>query len=296
MKLSEIKWIKLGTHMFEDEKIRIIEKMPESDTILIIWVKLLAQAGKVNASGYIFLSENIPYTDEMLATIFDRPIGTVRMALETFKKFGMIDIDQNHFICINNWEKHQNIEGMERVKKLNAERNKRYRERQKEQLTSGKKDSDVSVTSRDGTDIDKELDIDKEKDINNNVVRDLFDHYLSFDIIKHQKITSPMRSAVNRRLKDYSFDQLKQAITNYAHVYKSENHWFTQKYTFADLMRDKDVRKFIDEADPINNFKNKGVESNASYSRSHAGSYGKGKSYAEAERERLAAEEAWGGV
>ena len=45
--------------------------MPESDTILIIWVKLLAQAGKTNASGYIYLNQNIPYTDEMLATIFN---------------------------------------------------------------------------------------------------------------------------------------------------------------------------------------------------------------------------------
>src|SRR5690625_2691781 len=103
--MSEIKWIKLSTKMFEDEKIRLIEKMPEADTILIIWVKLLAQAGKTNASGYIFLSENIPYTDEMLATIFNRPLNTVRMALETFQRFGMIEIDDQSYIKITNWEK-----------------------------------------------------------------------------------------------------------------------------------------------------------------------------------------------
>ena len=32
--------------MFEDEKIKLIESMPEADTLLIIWIKLLAQAGK----------------------------------------------------------------------------------------------------------------------------------------------------------------------------------------------------------------------------------------------------------
>jgi|SRR5699024_1597303 len=151
--------------MFEDEKIRLIEQMPDADTILIIWVKLLSQAGKTNASGYIYLSENIPYTDEMLATIFNRPVSTVRFALKTFEQFGMISIDEEHFIAIENWEKHQNIEGMERVKKLNAERNKRYRERKKQkQLESKNNDSDVSVTSRDGTDIDIELDIDIDKE------------------------------------------------------------------------------------------------------------------------------------
>ena len=60
--------------------------MPEADTLLIIWIKLLAQAGKTNASGYIFLNENIPYTEDMLNT-FNRPLNTVRMALSVFKKF-----------------------------------------------------------------------------------------------------------------------------------------------------------------------------------------------------------------
>ncbi|MCY8952061.1 phage replisome organizer N-terminal domain-containing protein [Bacillus atrophaeus] len=166
--MSEVKWIKLSTQMFEDEKIKLIEQMPESDTILIIWVKLLSQAGKTNASGYIYLNQNIPYTDEMLATIFNRPLPIVRMALNTFRQFGMIEVDENKFISIANWEKYQNVEGMDRVRKLNAERNKKYREKKKQlQLASPEKPDDVSVTSRDGTDIDKELDIDidKEKDI-----------------------------------------------------------------------------------------------------------------------------------
>ncbi|MDY7044403.1 phage replisome organizer N-terminal domain-containing protein [Virgibacillus sp. M23] len=166
--MSDVKWIKLSTNMFEDEKIRLIEQMPEADTILIIWVKLLSQAGKTNASGYIYLNENIPYTDEMLATIFNRPIGTVRLALETFKSFGMIEIDENSFISISNWEKHQNIAGMERVKKLNAERNRRYRERKKQQKLEHQNNDDVSVTSRDGTEEDREeeleRDIDKERE------------------------------------------------------------------------------------------------------------------------------------
>lgn len=166
--MSDVKWIKLSTNMFEDEKIRLIEQMPDADTILIIWVKLLAQAGRTNASGYIYLSENIPYTDEMLATIFNRPLNTVRLALETFKSFGMIEIDKESFISISNWEKHQNIEGMERVKKLNAERNRRYRERKKQQKALENKSNDVTVTSRDGTEeeqeLEEELDIETDKE------------------------------------------------------------------------------------------------------------------------------------
>src|SRR5690625_3288762 len=122
--MSTVKWIRLTLSMFDDEKIKLIEQMPDADTILMIWIKLLVQAGKVNASGSIFLNENIPYTDEMLATIFDRPISTVRLALDTFKQFGMIEIDEKSFISIANWEKHQTVEGTERIRNQTKERNR----------------------------------------------------------------------------------------------------------------------------------------------------------------------------
>ncbi|MEC0568500.1 phage replisome organizer N-terminal domain-containing protein [Bacillus spizizenii] len=129
--MSEIKFVKLSTQMFDDEKIKLIEQMPEADTLLIIWVKLLAQAGKTNASGYIFLSENVPYTDEMLAAIFSRPIGVVRMALETFRRFGMIEIDDQNYISICNWEKHQNVDALNKIREDTRKRVAKYREKQK---------------------------------------------------------------------------------------------------------------------------------------------------------------------
>ncbi|MCF3941593.1 hypothetical protein [Oceanobacillus alkalisoli] len=95
---------------------------------------------------------------------------------------------------------------------------------------------------------------EKEKEEEEYTVRDLFNHYLSKNIIKHIKITNAIRSAIKARLRDYSVEQLIQAIDNYAIVYSSDDYWFTHKYTLADLMRDKDVRKFIDEAEPLNNF------------------------------------------
>lgn len=280
--MSNIKWIKLSTNMFEDEKVKLIEQMPDADTILIIWVKLLAQAGKTNASGYIYLSENIPYTEEMLATIFNRPVSTVRLALKTFEDFGMISINDDHIIEISNWEKHQNIEGMERIRRQTRERVQRHRERkrieQKESVT-------LHETLRNAPEEELEEE-DKERDIKNRQIRDLYDHYLSKNIIKHHKMTDAMRTAANARLRDYSFEQLIQAIDNYSTVYKSDQYWFTTKYGFADLMRDKDIRKFIDDADPLNNFKKRGFVNGVQGSRgSNAGGPRKGTSYEQALKE-----------
>lgn len=161
--MPEVKWIKLSTQMFEDEKIRLIECMPESDALLIIWIKLLTQAGKTNANGYIYLNETIPYTDEMLATIFNRPLNIVRLALRTFEEFGMIEIKDDHFITISNWEKHQNVEGLDKIRKQTRERVARHRE--KKRLQSGNGTCNVTVTDGNATDIDKELERDIDKDI-----------------------------------------------------------------------------------------------------------------------------------
>lgn len=164
---AEIKWIKITTTMFEDEKIDFIESLPEMDSILIIWIKLLTLAGKSNMGGYIFLTENIPYTDEMLAHKFKRPLNTVRLALETFNRLGMIESTQEG-IYITNWEKHQNIEGMERVRKLNRERVSKHRQLKSQCNVTVTPD----VTPSNATDIDKELDIDKEKEKKKRVPKD----------------------------------------------------------------------------------------------------------------------------
>ncbi|QKL22566.1 replication protein [Bacillus altitudinis] len=146
--MGEVKWVKLSTQMFDDEKIKLIEQMPESDTLLIIWVKLLAQAGKTNASGFIYLSENVPYTDEMLAHIFGRPLGIVRMALDTFRKFGMIEINEQNYISICNWEKHQNLNALEKIREDTRKRVAKHREKQKALVldTNSNVTCDVTVT------------------------------------------------------------------------------------------------------------------------------------------------------
>src|SRR5699024_2424281 len=101
-------------------------------------------------------------------------LNTVRLALNTLQDFGMIFIDDAAFIRITNWEKHQNVEGMDRVRRLAAERNKRYRERKKQKQLAETKTRDVSETSRAGKEEDLELDReeDREKEIDKDKERE----------------------------------------------------------------------------------------------------------------------------
>ena len=211
---SEVKWIKLSTQMFEDEKIRLIESMPEADTILIIWVKLLAQAGKTNASGYIYLAENIPYTDEMLATIFNRPLPTVRLALRTLEQFGMIEINDDHMICISNWEKHQNIDGLEKLREQNRLRKQKERERKKLLLSH---DSHVTVTEGHATDIeeDKELELEEERDKKEIPYKEIISYLNVKTSSAYKPATKKTQSLIKARFNEgFTLDDFKKVIDN----------------------------------------------------------------------------------
>lgn len=160
--MSEIKWIKITTDIFDDEKICLIDALPDPDAILVIWFKILTLAGKHNSSGLLMMTDKVHYTDEMLATIFRRPLNTVRMALGVFEQFGMIEIIDG-VITLPNWEKHQNIDGMEKIKEQTRNRVAKYRKKQKN-LALGNVTGNVTVTDGNALEEDKNKNrLDKDK-------------------------------------------------------------------------------------------------------------------------------------
>lgn len=128
--MAEVKWIKLATNVFNNRKIRLIESMPDGDTIIVIWFKLLMLAGEINDEGNIYFTKELAYTDQMLATVFDRPIATIQLSLKTFEEFGMIEIIDN-IIHISNWEKYQNVAGLEKIREQTKKRVARHREKRR---------------------------------------------------------------------------------------------------------------------------------------------------------------------
>lgn len=164
--MAEIKWIKISCDLFNDEAIRLIEQMPDGDAIIVIWLKLLITAGKINDNGFLYFRKEIPYTDEMLSTVFNRPLNTIRLALSTFERFGMIQIVTQQGIYITNWEKYQNLAGMEQIKEYNRMAKRRQREKQKalKMLSDSQGQCQGQIIDNHETDkdVDKEKELDKE--------------------------------------------------------------------------------------------------------------------------------------
>lgn len=159
--MAEVKWIKITTDIFDDEKILLIESMPDAYAIIAVWFKLLCMAGKQNNSG-VFVMGQIAYTDKMLATIFRMKESTVQLALHTFEQFGMIKIIDG-VITIPNWEKHQSLDKMEQAKEQTRLRVAKHREKQKLlAVRNVTVTQDVTQCNADRLEEEKDLDLDKE--------------------------------------------------------------------------------------------------------------------------------------
>lgn len=160
--MGEVQWIRLYVDMFDKHKIKKIRRLPGGNDILLVWVMLLAMAGKCNAGGRIYITENIPFTDEDLADELKFSIDTIRLAIKAFEELDMIAFNDG-FIELVGWEEHQNEDGLAKIREQNRERKKLQRERQKALLNSASRDSHVTVTGCHA--IEEEEEKEKEEEI-----------------------------------------------------------------------------------------------------------------------------------
>lgn len=144
--MADVEWVKLNIDMFDNRKIKHLRKLPEGNNIVLIWVMLLTMAGRCNAGGMIFLTENIPYTTKMLADELGFDENVVKIALQALSELNMICTDEN-FISIPGWYEYQSATGLEKIREQNRIRKQNQRKREKDNLIEDKsRDSHVTVT------------------------------------------------------------------------------------------------------------------------------------------------------
>lgn len=163
--MAGVSWIKLTTNMFDNCKIKHLRRLPEGNSIVLIWVMLLTLAGRCNAGGMIFLTENIPYSVSMLADELDFEEATVQLAIYSLTELGMISTTEEGFLEICGWEHHQNIDKLAEIR----EYNRLAKRKSRAALNAGQTIvNDKSMTSQQCQDTDKDTDKDIEKEKNKN--------------------------------------------------------------------------------------------------------------------------------
>ena len=204
--------------MFDNRKIKQIRHLPEGNNIVLIWVMLLTIAGRCNASGMIFLTENIPYSIESLAVELDFDQTVVKLALDVLQKFGMIVCDESAFY-ISNWEEYQNIEGMELIREQTRKRVAKYRENKK--ALACNVTGNATVTPSNAPDIESERESErevltpsKEGVCRTKDVRRIIEAWNSLGLQQIQKITadSSRGKMLKARVAEYGVDEVLRAI------------------------------------------------------------------------------------
>ena len=249
----------MATNIWDNRKIVQIESLPDGDTIIVIWLKLLCLAGTTNDSGMVYFTKEIPYTEQMLATLFNRPLATIQFALKVFQEFEMISIIDD-FLQISNWKKYQNIEGMDKIREQNRIRKQNQRERQKimiEQDMSRDASRDVTQQSKSKN---KKEDIDKEKDnklivskdtICQTDVRRVIEKWnklqeVGINPIRDIKPSSKRYQLLKGRIREYGIDEVFNAINNVRNsdFLRGENNrgwmitfdWFVKPNNFTKVL------------------------------------------------------------
>jgi len=247
--MADVKWIKITTDIFDDEKILLIESLPDAYAIITVWFKLLCLAGKMNNSGVFMMSNQIAYTDKMIATIFRMKESTVQLALQTFQQFGMIDIIDG-VITIPNWEKHQSLDAYEQKK----ERDRIYQaERRKKQKLIAVKSSDKSsdIEKNRFTEEEREKEEEKEREreeekVTCKQVIDLF-HSICISYPSVKALSDARRKAINARLKIYSladFQTVFEKAEASSFLKGSNDRNWTANFDW--LIKDANMAKVLD--------------------------------------------------
>lgn len=238
--MAEVKWIQIVTDIFDNRKIKQIERMPEGDAIIVVWIKILCLAGKCNKNGMMFITDEIPYTEDMLATEFgmEQPqrFNVLKLALRTFEQFKMIEIIDNIY-CISSWDRYQNIAGLEKIREQGRIRQAKHRENKKA-LPCNVTDSvtnnvtcNTDVTQCNAIEIDKEIDININ---NNNIVQsdctakvskaDINNFFEQiWKLYPSKKGKGQVSDKTKKKLYEVGIDEITRSIHRYQDELKKDN-------------------------------------------------------------------------
>ena len=158
--MGEVQWIKIYIDMFDKRKIKKVRRLPAGNDLLLIWIMLLAMAGKCNAGGMIYITESVPYTEEDLADELDFDVNTIRLALKAFEELDMIDTTPEGFINVLGWEEHQNVDRLAEIREQTRKRVAKCRENKRLEACNATSNATVTVSNA----IEEEGEKDKEKE------------------------------------------------------------------------------------------------------------------------------------
>lgn len=215
-------WLKVKRDFFKRHDIQIIEDMPNGKDYILFYLKLLCES--VDHEGNLRFSEEIPYNEQMLATITRTNIDVVRSAIKIFTQLNMMEIFDDGTYYMN-----------EVQKMLGSET---YWANQKRLQREQQKQLDWKMSNESPTCPSKS--IEKDKELEKDIYTDVLDYWNSKNIIKH-KMNDSIAKQIEKTLKEYNFNQITLYIDRYSQVISDNNYFFSTKWTLVEFLKQKNA-------------------------------------------------------
>lgn len=234
-------WLRLKKDFFKRHDIQIVENMPNGKDYILFYLKLLCEG--VDHDGNLRFNDQIPYNEQMLATITNTNIDIVKHAIELFTNLQMMEVLDDGTYYLNEVKKMMGSESY-------------WAEKKRKQREIGHCPKDVQYLSNEiptcpGKRIEKEIDkeIDKEKDkkkINYQQIADMYNNTcVSFPRIT--KLSDARKKAIKARLNSYTIEDLQNAFTlaESSEFLKGSNsrNWSAN---FDWIIKDGNIAKILD--------------------------------------------------
>lgn len=212
-------WLKLKRDFFKRHDIRIVEDMPNGKEYILFYLKLLCES--VDHDGGLRFSDEIPYNENMLATITNTNVDVVRNACKIFTNLKMMDVLDDGTIFMREV---QNMIGSESQW---AEKKRLYRETQK-QLTE---DNVLDMSGHEKTMSDKSK--SKRESKSKNKSKKIYGEYRHVTLAdeEYQKLQKEYGNA----------DELIRFLDEYKEMkgYKCKNDYLAIRKWVVDAVREK---------------------------------------------------------
>lgn len=152
-------WLRLKKDFFKRHDIQILESKPNGKEYVLFYLKLLCES--IDHKGMLRFSDELSYSDEMLATITNTDTATACDALCELNKLGMVEMLEDGTFYLKQVD---NMIGQaeqdEHTRESTRQRVKAYRERKKQS-----NDSETLPKRYSNVTCNGEIEIEKEKEI-----------------------------------------------------------------------------------------------------------------------------------
>lgn len=168
-------WIKLKTNFFEQDAIDFLLSQPNGSDYIALYLKLCTMTANTNGQLATQIGEIlIPYDVQKIARDTKYfSVDTVVVAMELFKKLGLIYESSDNVLQIAEYENMVGSSKMdEHTKRLNTERQRRFKANQKQKMLESNVTVTHGVTLKDNAEIrDKSIE-NRDKNIDKDICFD----------------------------------------------------------------------------------------------------------------------------